>query len=125
MELTDQINANDAEPIIESVSALFFVCYYIWLRVSSRMKRNKSKATGKAIRRSCVVSGSVQSRQLASVHCKYQEFNQLSNKELLLLIVDLRERLANIEGRLGASTPRMSAVLPPLETSAEEPSAQS
>jgi len=39
--------------------------------------------------------------------------------------MDLRERLANIEGRLGAPTPRMSGVSPPLEAPAEEQSAQS
>ena len=46
-------------------------------------------------------------------------------KDIMLHLIDVRERLANIEGRLGAPTPRMSAVSPPLETSAEEPSAQS
>ncbi len=46
-------------------------------------------------------------------------------KDLRLHVIDVRERLANIEGRLGAPTPRMSAVSPPLESPAEEPSAQS
>ncbi len=46
-------------------------------------------------------------------------------KEIMLHLIDVRERLANIEGRLGAPTPRMSAVSPPLEAPAEEPSAQS
>ena len=46
-------------------------------------------------------------------------------KEMMLHLIDVRERLANIEGRLGAPTPRMSAVSPPLESPAEEPSAQS
>ncbi|MDE2637107.1 MAG: hypothetical protein OXI30_12155 [Chloroflexota bacterium] len=51
--------------------------------------------------------------------------SEQSHKETMLHLIDVRERLANIEGRLGAPTPRMSAVSPPLETSAEEPSAQS
>ncbi len=60
-----------------------------------------------------------------------QEFNgvrtysEQSHKEIMLHLIDVRERLANIEGRLGAPTPRMSAVSPPLESTAEEPSAQS
>ena len=60
-----------------------------------------------------------------------QEFNatrtnsEQSHKEIMLHLIDVRERLANIEGRLGAPTPRMSAVSPPLEAPAEEPSAQS
>lgn len=48
-----------------------------------------------------------------------------SHKDIMLHLIDVRERLANIEGRLGAPTPRMSAVSPPLEAPAEEPSAQS
>ncbi len=51
--------------------------------------------------------------------------SEQSHKEIMLHLIDVRERLANIEGRLGAPTPRMSAVSPPLEASAEEPSAQS
>ena len=46
-------------------------------------------------------------------------------KEIMLHLIDVRERLANIEGRLGAPTPRMSGVSPPLEAPAEEPSTQS
>jgi len=46
-------------------------------------------------------------------------------KDIMLHLIDVRERLANIEGRLGAPTPRMSGVSPPLEAPAEEPSAQS
>ncbi len=46
-------------------------------------------------------------------------------KDIMLHLIDVRERLANIEGRLGAPTPRMPAVSPPLEAPAEEPSAQS
>ena len=52
------------------------------------------------------------------------EFAQ-SHKETMLHLIDVRERLANIEGRLGAPTPRMPAVSPPLEAPAEEPSTQS
>ncbi len=51
--------------------------------------------------------------------------SEQSHKETMLHLIDVRERLANIEGRLGAPTPRMSAVSPPLESPAEEPSAQS
>ncbi len=51
--------------------------------------------------------------------------SEQSHKEIMLHLIDVRERLANIEGRLGTPTPRMSAVSPPLETPAEEPSAQS
>ena len=51
--------------------------------------------------------------------------SEQSHKEIMLHLIDVRERLANIEGRLGAPTPRMSAVSPPLEAPAEEPSAQS
>ncbi len=54
----------------------------------------------------------------------HQETRQ-EMKEIMLHLIDVRERLANIEGRLGAPTPRMSAVSPPLEAPAEEPSAQS
>ena len=60
-----------------------------------------------------------------------QEFNgartyaEQSHKEIMLHLIDVRERLANIEGRLGAPTPRMTGVSPPLESTAEEPSAQS
>ena len=42
-----------------------------------------------------------------------------SHKEIMLHLIDVRERLANIEGRLGEPTPRMSAVSPPLESPAE------
>ena len=49
--------------------------------------------------------------------------SEQSHKEVMLHLIDVRERLANIEGRLGAPTPRMSGVSPPLEASAEEPSA--
>ena len=52
-------------------------------------------------------------------------YSEQSHKEIMLHLIDVRERLANIEGRLGAPTPRMSAVSPPLETPADEPSAQS
>ena len=54
-----------------------------------------------------------------------QEFNvartysEQSHKEIMLHLIDVRERLANIEGRLGEPTPRMSAVSPPLESPAE------
>ena len=51
--------------------------------------------------------------------------SEQSHKEIMLHLIDVRERLANIEGRLGAPTPRMSAVSPPLEAPPEEPSAQS
>jgi len=51
--------------------------------------------------------------------------SEQSHKEIMLHLIDVRERLANIEGRLGAPTPRMSGVSPPLEAPAEEPSAQS
>ena len=54
----------------------------------------------------------------------HQETRQ-DMKDLMLHVIDVRERLANIEGRLGAPTPRMSAVSPPLESPVEEPSAQS
>ncbi len=54
----------------------------------------------------------------------HQETRQ-EMKEIMLHLIDVRERLANIEGRLGAPTPRMPAVSPPLERPAEEPSAQS
>jgi len=46
-------------------------------------------------------------------------------KDIMQHLIDVRERLANIEGRLGLPTPRMSGVSPPLEAPAEEPSAQS
>ncbi len=46
-------------------------------------------------------------------------------KDIMLHLIDVRERLANIEGRLGAPTPRISGVSPPLEAPAEEPSTQS
>ena len=46
-------------------------------------------------------------------------------KEIMLHLIDVRERLANIEGRLGAPTPRMTGVSPPLEAPAEEPSTKS
>jgi len=52
-------------------------------------------------------------------------YSEQSHKEIMLHLIDVRERLANIEGRLGAPTPRMSGVSPPLESPAEEPSAQS
>ena len=52
-------------------------------------------------------------------------YAQQSHKEIMLHLIDVRERLANIEGRLGAPTPRMPAVSPPLEAPAEEPSTQS
>ena len=45
-------------------------------------------------------------------------YAEQSHKKVMLHLIDIRERLANIEGRLGAPTPRMSAVSPPLETSA-------
>lgn len=51
--------------------------------------------------------------------------SEQSHKEIMLHLIDVRERLANIEGRLGAPTPRMSGVSPPLDAPAEEPSAQS
>ena len=51
--------------------------------------------------------------------------SEQSHKEIMLHLIDVRERLANIEGRLGAPTTRMSGVSPPLEAPAEEPSAQS
>ncbi|MDE2776558.1 MAG: hypothetical protein OXI77_11505, partial [Chloroflexota bacterium] len=51
--------------------------------------------------------------------------SEQSHKEIMLHLIDVRERLANIEGRLGAPTPRMPAVSPPLGAPAEEPSAQS
>ena len=54
-----------------------------------------------------------------------RSYSEQSHKETMLHLIDVRERLANIEGRLGAPTPRMSAVSPPLEAPAEEPSAQS
>ena len=46
-------------------------------------------------------------------------YSEQSHKEIMLHLIDVRERLANIEGRLGAPTPRMSAVSPPLETPTE------
>ncbi len=75
----------------------------------------------------------IQNRQeIGSVRTESrQEFNaartysEQSHKEIMLHLIDVRERLANIEGRLGAPTPRMSAVSPPLESPEEEPSAQS
>ncbi len=54
----------------------------------------------------------------------HQETRQ-EMKDIMLHLIDVRERLANIEGRLGAPTPRMSGVSPPLDAPAEEPSAQS
>lgn len=51
-------------------------------------------------------------------------YSEQSHKEIMLHLIDVRERLANIEGRLGEPTPRMPAVSPPLERPAEEPSAQ-
>ena len=54
----------------------------------------------------------------------HQETRQ-EMRDVMLHLIDVRERLANIEGRLGAPTPRMSGVSPPLDTPAEEPSAQS
>ena len=52
-------------------------------------------------------------------------YAEQSHKEMMFHLIDVRERLANIEGRLGAPTPRMSGVSPPLEAPAEEPSAAS
>ena len=52
-------------------------------------------------------------------------YAEQSHKEIMLHLIDVRERLANIEGRLGAPTPRMPAVSPPLDAPAEEPSTQS
>ena len=52
-------------------------------------------------------------------------YAEQSHKETMLHLIDVRERLANIEGRLGQQTPRLSGVSPPLEAPAEEPSAQS
>ena len=63
-----------------------------------------------------------ENRQEISAGRKYSE---QSHKDIMLHLIDVRERLANIEGRLGAPTPRMPAVSPPLEAPAEEPSAQS
>ena len=54
----------------------------------------------------------------------HQETRQ-EMKDIMLHLIDVRERLANIEGRLGAPTPRISGVSPPLEAPAEEPSTQS
>lgn len=48
-------------------------------------------------------------------------YTERSNKEIMLHLIDVRERLANIEGRLGAPTPRMSEVSLPLEAPAPEP----
>ena len=52
-------------------------------------------------------------------------YAEQSHKEIMQHLIDVRERLANIEGRLGLPTPRISGVSPPLEAPAEEPSAQS
>ncbi len=45
--------------------------------------------------------------------------------DMTLHLIDVRERLANIEGRLGIATPRMSAVSPPVEEPVEVPRAPS
>ena len=62
-----------------------------------------------------------------SIHENRQEINAVrtyseqSHKEIMLHLIDVRERLANMEGRLGVATPRMSAVSPPLESPTEAP----
>ena len=48
-------------------------------------------------------------------------FTERSNKEIMLHLIDVRESLANIEGRLGAPTPRMSEVALPFEAREPEP----
>ncbi len=125
MELLDWLIENNSDVIIEYGILIFVVVWYVRLRITSRRKRQKITAADNANRHASVVSAPIPSQQLESGHRNNHEVNQFSNKELLLLIIDVRERLANIEGRLGAPTPRMSAVSPPLESPVEEPSAQS
>ncbi len=125
MDLLDWLKQNNSDIIIEYGILIFVVLWYVHLRITSRRKRQKSTTAESGIRHAPVVSAPIPSQRLESSHRKIHEDNHFSNKELLLLIMDLRERLANIEGRLGAPTPRMSAVSPPLESPADEPSAQS
>jgi len=106
MDLLDWLKAHDAGPIIKSVFALSYLCYYIWLRVSSQRVRQKSTATSKANRHASVLSAAIPSQEQVSNQCMYHKVNQFSNKELLALIVDIRERLANLEGRVGIYPPR-------------------
>lgn len=125
MDLFDWLKENNSDIIIEYGIIIFFVLWYVRMRITSRRKRHESTVSDSRNRYASVGSASIPSPQFASGRCQYQDLYQLSNRELLLLVIDLRERLANIEGRLGAPTPRMSAVSPPLEAPAEEPSAQS
>lgn len=127
MESVHLQNTTDAGLIIKSVSALFFLCYFFWTWVSTRIARQKCTLPSKAKRHASVASASKPSQQLVSCHCKYHEVNQISEKELILLLVDIRERLANIEGRMGIYPPRRVPE-PPLpepapESQASEPSA--
>lgn len=67
-------------------------------------------------------------QEFSAVRAESEQAHQETRKEIrdnMLHLIDVRERLANIEGRLGAPTPRMSGVSPPLELPSEEPSAQS
>ena len=123
MELLDWMQANEVGPIIKSVFALSFLCYYIWLRISSRIARQKNTVDRDSERRALVVSVSVARQSQLPCNCSNQNVMQPSHREIMLHLIDVRERLANIEGRLGAPTPRMSAVSPPLEEPAEAPPA--
>lgn len=119
MELIGWLKENDAGPIIKSVFALGFCCYYIWLRVSSRMASRKCTATVNTNRPAPAISGAIPSHQLASTQCQHKELYQLSSKELLHHLIDVRERLANIEGRMGIYPPRRG-VEPPMPEPAPE-----
>ncbi len=120
MELIGWLKENDAGPIIKSVFALGFCCYYIWLRVSARIASRKCTATVNTNRPAPAISGAIPSHQLASSHSRKQELYQLSNQELLHHLIDVRERLANIEGRMGIYPPRRG-VEPPIPEPAAMP----
>lgn len=52
-------------------------------------------------------------QEFSAVRAESEQAHQETRKEIrdnMLHLIDVRERLANIEGRLGAPTPRMSAV---------------
>ena len=123
MELLQWLNENDAGPIIRTAGAFGWLSYYLWLRFSSR--RSCQHRTANSVDYGWRIENSAitEPRHLVKSYTMHQKDFHMSQSETLSHLTAIRERLANIEGRLGMYPPRRG-VEPPVPELAEAPAGE-
>ena len=105
--------------ITDVVCAIFFLYFFRrWLNEMPKEIFRESTEFHRVCYIQRIDPSGILYKQLAAKTGEVGTYSDQSHKEVLLHLMDVRERLANIEGRLGLPPPRPSIPPPALEPAA-------